>query len=118
MNVTQRSYKADIALRIRISLTPTSLSRSRLYALTYDYDGYSKFEVGGQVSSVVKFTKTIFARAGLLGARHVEVTSADIDPVFLGDTSYFVSSVGFTQTLDLREESARRAARLRLRQHG
>ena len=30
------------------------------------------------------------------------MTDATIDPILLGETSYFVSSVGFTQTLDLR----------------
>jgi outer membrane protein assembly factor BamA len=35
--------------------------------------------------------------------RHVEVTSASIDPIFLGRTSYFVNSLGFSQTLDLRD---------------
>src|SRR5205085_12594485 len=39
----------------------------------------------------------------VLSARHVEVTSADIEPQFLGRTSYFVTSIGLTQTLDLRD---------------
>ena len=39
----------------------------------------------------------------VLGARHVEITDAAIAPVFLGNTSYFISTVGFTQTLDLRK---------------
>ena len=38
-----------------------------------------------------------------LTQRHVEITSADIAPQFLGDTSYFVSSIGLVQTLDLRD---------------
>ncbi len=31
------------------------------------------------------------------------MTDATIDEAFLGRTSYFVSSIGFTQTLDLRK---------------
>src|SRR6185295_14912917 len=39
----------------------------------------------------------------VINERYVEVTSAAIDPVFLGNTSYFVSSIGLTQSLDLRD---------------
>src|SRR4029077_2227100 len=35
--------------------------------------------------------------------RHVDVTSAAIDPALLGDTSYFVGSIGLVQSLDLRD---------------
>src|SRR5207244_11904802 len=39
----------------------------------------------------------------VFAARHVEVTQTSIALRFLGDTSYLVDSLGFTQTLDLRE---------------
>ena len=74
----------------------------RLSALTYDYDGYSKFELGGRFSLNRKITDQY--EVGLVyAARHVEITDATIDPALLGRTSYFISSVGFTQTLDLRK---------------
>ncbi|HEX8899301.1 MAG TPA: outer membrane protein assembly factor, partial [Chthoniobacterales bacterium] len=39
----------------------------------------------------------------VLNSRHVEITSFDIDPLLVGETNYFVSSLGLTQTLDLRD---------------
>src|SRR5205823_8779617 len=39
----------------------------------------------------------------VFAARHVNVTKSSIADRFLGRKSYFVNSLGFTQTLDLRE---------------
>ena len=76
--------------------------KARLGALTFDYDGYAKFETGLRLDFTRKITKQY--EVGLvLATRHVDITSADIDPEFLGRTSYFVSSIGLTQTLDLRD---------------
>src|SRR5262249_4768502 len=48
------------------------------------------------------FTKAY--EAGIVfAARHVEVTDSSIATRFLGDTSYFVNSIGYTQTLDFRQ---------------
>ncbi len=100
--ISQRGYKGEILYEDPF-LFDTDLSfKNRLFALTFDYDGYSKFELGDRVELTRKFTKQY--EAGLIfAARHVEVTSASINQRFLGDTSYIVNSLGFTQTLDLRE---------------
>ncbi len=100
--ISQRGYKGEILYEDPF-LFDTDLSfTNRLFALTFDYDGYSKFELGDRVELTRKFTKQY--EAGLIfAARHVEVTSASINQRFLGDTSYIVNSLGFTQTLDLRE---------------
>jgi outer membrane protein assembly complex protein YaeT len=100
--ISQRSYKGEILYEDPF-LFDTDLSfKNRLFALTFDYDGYSKFELGDRVELTRKFTKQY--EAGLIfAARHVEVTSTSINQRFLGQTSYFVNSLGFTQTLDLRE---------------
>ena len=100
--ISQRGYKGEILYEDPF-LFDTDLSfKNRLFALTFDYDGYSKFEIGDRVELTRKFTKQY--EAGLIfAARHVEVTSTSINQRFLGDTSYLVNSLGFTQTLDLRE---------------
>jgi outer membrane protein assembly complex protein YaeT len=100
--ISQRGYKGEILYEDPF-LFDTDLSfKNRLFALTFDYDGYSKFELGDRVELTRKFTKQY--EAGLIfAARHVEVTSTSINQRFLGQTSYFVNSLGFTQTLDLRE---------------
>src|SRR5205814_4120507 len=75
---------------------------NRIAAITFDYDGYSKFELGERVELNRKITKRYVA--GLVfPVRHVDVNRTSIAPRFLGQTSYFVNSLGFTQTLDLRE---------------
>src|SRR5205085_8436140 len=76
--------------------------RNRTAAFTFQYDGYSKFEIGDRVELTKKLTKQ-YELGLVFAARHVEITSTSIARRFLGDTSYFVNSLGFTQTLDLRD---------------
>lgn len=100
--VSQRGYKGEILYEDPFFLDSDLNFKARVGALTYDFDGYSKFETGGRIELSRKFTKQY--EVGLVfSARHVEVTSSDIDPMFLGRTSYFVNSLGFSQTLDFRE---------------
>src|SRR5437879_6276439 len=102
VEVSQRGYKGEILYEDPFFLDTDFGFKNDLAALTFDFDGYSKFELGDRVELTRKFTKQY--EAGLIfAARHVEVTSASINQRFLGDTSYIVNSLGFTQTLDLRE---------------
>ncbi|HLW36414.1 MAG TPA: BamA/TamA family outer membrane protein [Chthoniobacterales bacterium] len=102
VEVSQRSYKGEFIYEDPFLFDTDFSFRNRAAAFTFDYDGYSKFEIGDRVEITRKITKLY--EAGLVfAARHVEITSTSIAPRFLGDTSYFVNSLGFTQTLDLRE---------------
>jgi outer membrane protein assembly factor BamA len=76
--------------------------KARLAALTFDYDGYSKFELGGRLEFLRKITKQ-YQASMFLSVRHVEVTSAEIKPHFLGPAVYFINTIGFSHTFDLRE---------------
>jgi outer membrane protein assembly complex protein YaeT len=76
--------------------------QARLFALTQDFDGYSKAEVGFRPSISHKIGK--HAEATLFGlARQVEITNDGIDPVEIGLSSYLVNSVGASITLDYRD---------------
>ncbi len=100
--VSQRGYKGEILYEDYFLFDSDVDLRNRAAALTFDFDGYSKFEIGDRVELTKKLTKQY--EVGLIfAARHVEVTSAEIKTRFLGDTSYFIDSIGFTQTLDLRD---------------
>jgi outer membrane protein insertion porin family len=102
IEVSQRGYKGEIAYEDPFFFDTDFAFKARLSALTFDYDGYSKFELGGRFEVTRKITK--HNEAGVVFAvRHVEITSADIKPIFLGRTSYFVNTLGFTNTLDLRD---------------
>ncbi len=99
---SERGYKAEILWEDPYFFDSDFGFKAKLAALTFDFDGYSKFETGLRLDFTRKLTKEY--EVGLvLSVRHVDVTSADIRPVFLGDTSYLVSSIGLTQTLDLRD---------------
>ncbi len=99
---SQRGYKGEFTFEDPYLFDTDYAYKMRLSALTYDYDGYSKFELGGRFSLSRKITEQY--EVGLVySPRHVELPSATIDPALLGDTSYFVSSIGITQTLDLRK---------------
>ena len=102
IEVSQRGYKGEVAYEDPFFFDTDFAFKARLAALTFDFDGYSKFELGGRLELTRKITKQ--DEAGVIFAvRHVEITSADIKPVFLGETSYFVNTLGFTNTFDLRE---------------
>jgi Outer membrane protein/protective antigen OMA87 len=97
-----RGYKAEILWEDPYFFDSDFGFKAKLAALTFDFDGYSKFESGLRLDLTRKITKQ-YEMGLVFSARHVDVTSADIRPALLGDTSYFVSSIGFVQTLDLRD---------------
>jgi outer membrane protein assembly complex protein YaeT len=99
---SQRGYKFEVLWEDPYFFDTDFGFKAKLAALTFDYDGYTKFEAGTRFDFTRKLSKKY--EVGLvLTERHVEVTSADIAPQFLGRTSYFVSSIGLTQSLDLRD---------------
>jgi outer membrane protein insertion porin family len=104
IEVSQRSYKGEILYEDPFFLDTDFFFRARVTAFTFDYDGYTKFELGGRVEFTRKIAK--YDEAGLvLAVRHVKITDSQIKPAFLlGDTTnYFVNTIGLTNTLDFRE---------------
>ena len=102
LEVSQRSYKGEFIYEDPFLFDTDIAFRNRAAAFTFDYDGYSKFELGDRIELTKKLTKQ-YEIGVVFAARHVEVTQTSIALRFLGNTSYFVNSLGFTQTLDLRE---------------
>jgi outer membrane protein assembly complex protein YaeT len=99
---SERGYKAEVLWEDPYFFDSDFGFKAKLSALTFEFDGYEKFETGLRLDFTRRLSK--YYELGLvLSARHVDVTSAEINPIFLGDTSYFVSSIGLTQTLDLRD---------------
>src|SRR5437899_4416479 len=97
--VSQRSYKGEVVYEDPFLFDTDFSFRNRAAAFTFDYDGYSKFEIGDRVELTRKITKQY--EAGLVFAvRHAEVTQTSIARRFLSETSYFANSLGFFQTLD------------------
>lgn len=102
IEINERGYKGEVLWEDPFLFDTEFAFKAKISALTFDFDGYSKFELGGRVDLSRKITKQY--EAGLTFAvRHVDITSADIRPAFLGPTSYFSNTIGFTQTLDLRK---------------
>ncbi len=99
---SERGYKGEILYEDPWLFETENHLKLRLSALTFDYDGYSKFEIGTRIDLSRQLTKQYEVGAVFL-ARHVDVTSADIPAQFLGRTSYQVNSIGFTQTYDPRK---------------
>src|SRR5438552_2946725 len=102
IEVSQRGYKGEILYEDPFFLDTDFAFKARLAAITFDYDGYTKFELGGRLELTRKITKQ--DEAGLIFAvRPVKITDAGMKPIFLGDQNYFVNNVGLTNTLDMRE---------------
>src|SRR5438874_13739047 len=102
VEISQRGYKGEILYEDPFFLDTDFAFKARLAAIRFDFDGYSKFDLGGRVELTRKITKQ--DEAGLIfSVRHVKIIDADIKPKFLGDQNYFVNTLGFTNTLDMRE---------------
>jgi outer membrane protein assembly complex protein YaeT len=102
VEVSQRSYKGEFVYEDPFLFDTDIFFRNRAAAFTFDYDGYSKFEIGDRIELTKKLTKQ-YEVGVVFAARHVDVINASIADRFLGDIHYFIDSLGFTQTLDLRE---------------
>src|SRR5256886_4712710 len=102
IEISERGYKGEILWDDPHFLESNVELKIRFSALTFDFDGYSKFEIGDRVEFSYNFTKHY--QVGVFGSeRRVEIISADIHDDLLGDMRYFVSSIGFFHTLDLRD---------------
>jgi outer membrane protein insertion porin family len=103
IEVSQRSYRGEILYEDPFFFDTDFDFTAKVYALTFDYDGYTKFELGGRLELSREITK--YDKASLvLAIRHVKITDSEIRPKsLLGDSNYQVNSIGFTNTLDFRE---------------
>jgi len=104
IEISQRSYRGEILYEDPFFLDTDFYFRARVTAFTFDYDGYTKFELGGRLELTRKITK--YDEVGLiLSARHVKITDSEIKPTFLlgNTTNYFVNTIGLANTLDFRE---------------
>ncbi len=86
VEVSQRGYKGEVLYEDPFFFDTDFSFKNRAAALTFDFDGYSKFEVGDRVELTRKITKQYEASL-VLAARYVDITSTSIARRFLGDTS-------------------------------
>src|SRR6267378_2436876 len=101
---SERGYKGEIFWHDPHLLESDFELKARIAALTFDYDGYSKFEVGGRIEILRSITKQY--QVGIFASgHHDDITTTGIKPDLLGPTSYFVSAIGFFHTLDLRDSA-------------
>ncbi len=77
IEVSQRSYRGEILYEDPFFFDTDFVFTARVFALTFDYDGYTKFEVGGRFELSRKITK--YDEASLtFSARHVDITDSVI----------------------------------------
>src|SRR5438094_4224516 len=93
IEVSQRGYKGEILWDDPHFLESNVELKIRLSALTFDFDGYSKFEIGDRVEFSYNFTKQY--KVGLFASqRHVEIIIADIHVDLLDVICYYGSPYG------------------------
>jgi outer membrane protein insertion porin family len=115
IGVSERGYSGDILYEDPFFFDTDFSFKARLAAFTFRFDGYEKFELGGRLelsrkmllsgtdsSSNAVITKYDEASVSF-AVRHVKIIDADIKQPFLGDENYLVNTLGFTNTLDMRE---------------
>src|SRR5207302_4893887 len=99
IEVSQRGYKVEILWDDPHFLESNVELKIRLSALTFDYDGYSKFEIGERTEFSYNITKQY--QIGLFASqRHVEIISADIHDDLLGNKLYFVCTMVLFRTFE------------------
>ena len=77
VEINQRGYKGEIMWEDPYLFDTDIAMKARVWALTFDFDGYSKFELGERLEFSRDITKHY--KAGVFfSVRHVEVTSAEI----------------------------------------
>ena len=103
VEISQRSYRGDILYEDPFFLDTDFVFKARGSAFTFDYDGYTKFELGARLELSRKITKNDNA-ALILNFRRVDITDSQIRPDFLlGPRTYLVNTIGLSNTLDLRD---------------
>src|SRR5215470_14408361 len=103
IEISQRSYRGEVMYQDPFFLDTDFIFTARAFALTFDYDGYTKFELGGRFELSRKITKNDEVSL-FFSPRHVKITDSEIRPNFLlGPRQYQVDTIGLTNTLDLRE---------------
>src|SRR6476661_5369459 len=103
IEVSQRSYRGEILYQDPFFLDTDFVFTARGFALTFDYDGYTKFELGSRFELSRKITKNDEISL-FFSPRHVDITDSEIRPSFLlGPDEYQVNTIGLTNTLDFRE---------------
>src|SRR2546429_956713 len=82
IEVSQRSYRGELLYQDPFFLDTDFVFTARAFALTFDYDGYTKFELGGRFELSRKISK--YDEAALnFAVRHVDITDSKIRPSFL-----------------------------------
>jgi outer membrane protein insertion porin family len=103
IEISQRSYRGDLLYEDPFFLDTDFVFKARASAFTFEYDGYTKFELGGRFELSRKVTKYDEA-ALVLNFRRVDITDSQIRPDFLlGPQTYLVNTIGLTNKLDFRE---------------
>lgn len=104
LEASQNSLRGELLYLDPWFLESNFSLRLRLYAMTQDFSGYSKFETGLRSELSRKLSKTMEVSAFLL-ARQVDITSLGIEPEQIGMTNYTATTLGVSQTMDFRNSS-------------
>jgi len=97
-----RFFKGEVLYLDPWFLETANTLRSRLYGVTYDYDGYTKNEYGLRLELSRQLSPKLNASA-FTQTRRASITSTGIKEPDLGPTRYALASVGITQTMDHRD---------------
>ena len=105
LEYTQRGLGGDVEYSDRWFLDSPYFFNAKLFGLSKDEEGYSKFEYGGRLELGREigdhYSLTAFATLG-----HTEITDAEIAAADLGLPNYRVGSFGLAQTWDHRDNPA------------
>jgi outer membrane protein insertion porin family len=100
---TQRGFSGEL-LYVDPWLLDTRFGlRARVYSASRTEEGYSKNEIGARMD-ITRRLGPHFELGAFVEQRSVEITDSTIDPLLIGPPSYTLTTVGITQSFDMRND--------------
>jgi outer membrane protein insertion porin family len=100
---SQRGFRGELLYVDPWFLESEWSMRARLYSESRDELGYEKVGQGARLEFARKI-KPRWEASGFIEAANSEITSTQILPEFLGPTSYLLTALGVTTTVDHRDD--------------
>ena len=101
---SQRSIKGELLYVDPWFLETRFALRSRIYSVSREEEGYTKGAAGLRVD-LAREVLPHLEFAAFTEAQNVKISDSTIDPLLLGPQSYLLTSIGITQSLDLRDSA-------------
>lgn len=101
---SKRGIRGDVEFSDPWLLWTDTEFKAGIFAVNREEEGYEKFKTGGRYELTRKFGREEKLNVTFFGeAAYTDVHEAEIDPIYLGDRTYFAHASGLSIALDKRD---------------